>query len=192
MKANTYARGIVTAALAAATMSVFAQGIHPQRFKHLARAMSQQWYASTEARQAADSAMRHFNSEYRYKRITDYQFAAVEIRSMMTVKAWEKAINACGGYNFQQPAQNAEAAVAACIRAGLDKQTQLHYHNDWYRLQLNNQKYHVFREISGYTALPAPTRFTYYCHRSSIAFSGEEFADFLYSFDALVPDIRKV
>lgn len=140
---------------------------------------------------AADSAMRHFNSEYRYKRITDYQFAAEEIRSMMTVKAWEKAINACGGYNFQQPAQNAEAAVAACIRAGLDKQTQLHYHNDWYRLQLNNQKYHVFREISGYTALPAPTRFTYYCHRSSIAFSGEEFADFLYSFDALVPDIRK-
>ena len=59
MKANTYARGIVTAALAAATMSVFAQGIHPQRFKHLARAMSQQWYASTEARQAADSAMRY-------------------------------------------------------------------------------------------------------------------------------------
>lgn len=140
---------------------------------------------------AADSTMRRFKGEYSYKRLSDFQQIAGELRSDMMNSAWEKAMNVCGGYYFRQPAENAEAAVAACIRAGLDKQQRLQYADNRYYLQLDNQDYYVFRELSGFTALPVPARFANFRNRLSIGFSRDVFADFLYSFDALVPDIRK-
>ena len=49
---------IVTVALTVA-MTVLGQVHHPQRFKQMARSMRAEWYASDEARQAADSALRY-------------------------------------------------------------------------------------------------------------------------------------
>ena len=140
---------------------------------------------------AADSALRHFKAEYVYKRLADFPRIAEIIRAEMMNRSWEKAMNACDGYMLRQPAENAEAAVAACIRAGLDKQRHLQYANDRYRLMLDNEDYFIYREISGFTALPVSARTAHYRNRLSIGFPRDAFADFLNSFDVLVPEIRK-
>lgn len=58
MRHHQKALAIVAVALTA-TMTALGQIHHPQRFKHLARSMRAEWYASEEARQAADSALRY-------------------------------------------------------------------------------------------------------------------------------------
>ena len=50
---------VATALLATAMATAMGQTKHPQQFKQLARAMDTEWYASAEAHQAADSAMRY-------------------------------------------------------------------------------------------------------------------------------------
>ena len=50
---------VATALLATAMTTAMGQTKHPQQFKQLARAMDTEWYASAEAHQAADSAMRY-------------------------------------------------------------------------------------------------------------------------------------
>lgn len=141
--------------------------------------------------EAVDSAMRHIKGRLSYSSLSDYvQLSSMLERDLMW-SAWEKALRDCKGYYYGDKVENAEAAVAACIRAGLDRQEGIRYSNNCYWLLLKNQRYYVFRELSGFTAMPESTLTSFHGGRLSIGLSREAFADFLYSFDSIVPQIRE-
>lgn len=140
---------------------------------------------------AVDNAMRHIKGRLSYSSLSDYfQLSSMLERDLMW-SAWEKALRDCKGYYYGDKVENAEAAVAACIRAGLDRQEGIRYSNNCYWLLLKNQKYYVFREVSGFTAMPESTLTSFHGGRLSIGLTREAFADFLYSFDEMVPRIRE-
>ena len=140
---------------------------------------------------AADSALRRIRRDLEYASLPDYvQYASMIERDTMW-SAWEKALQDCRGYYFGDRVENAEAAVAACIRAGLDRQDGIRYSNDCYWLLLENQQYCIFRELSGFTAMPLAAIHSSRGGRLAIGLSREAFADFLYSFDRMVPGISE-
>ena len=90
----------------------------------------------------------------------------------------------------RSPSNRAEGAVAECIRRGVEKK-DISYSRDIYELHLPNGRYYISRECNGYKAKPADQfRFTrdgiYGCDLPKGVF-----ADFLFSFDASIPEIRE-
>lgn len=90
----------------------------------------------------------------------------------------------------RSPRNRAEGAVAECIRRGVEKK-DISYSRDIYELHLPNGRYYISRECRGYKAKPA----------GQFGFTRDDiygcdlpkgvFADFLFSFDASIPEIRK-
>ena len=123
------------------------------------------------------------------RRIKDDYHLSREAEAEVINAVWMKALKACDGFNFRQSAINAEAAVSACIHAGLPK-NQITYSNNVYQIHMPNLEYRVYREITGFTAMPVPATYAQFRNRQAIGFSKEEFAEFLFAFDSLGPDIR--
>ncbi len=138
---------------------------------------------------AVNSALRRIKGDYQYCNLSDYGKLSREAEAEVTNGVWMKALKACDGFNFHQSAINAEAAVSACIHAGLAK-NRITYTNNVYQIHMPNLEYCVFREITGFTAIPIPATYAQLRNREAIGFSREAFAEFMFAFDSLGPDIR--
>ena len=134
--------------------------------------------------------MKKLQVEYRYSGISDYSILAKEVSKDMICSIWNKALLSIDAFNFKESACNAEAAVAACIHAGLDK-NNIQYSTNHFRLKMPNLEYSVIRELSGFTAHPVPALFAFMRQLSAIGLSQQEFAEFLFAFDSIVPEIKK-
>ena len=134
------------------------------------------------------SVLRSFKYDYHYFTLSDFGKASSWAEAELVSGIWTKALVSCEGFRFRQSAVNAEGAVAACIRAGLEKSC-IRYSNNEYLLRLPNLNYRIYRELSGFTAIPVPATTALYRNREAIGLDKETFADFLFSFDALVPII---
>lgn len=135
------------------------------------------------------SVLRGYRLDYRHGTLSDFGDASSRAEAQLMSGIWTKALISCEGFCFRESAVRAEAAVAACIHAGLEKRC-IRYSNNRYLLQLPNFNYLIYREVSGFTALPVSVSSAMYGNREAIGLDKETFAEFLFSFDALVPDIR--
>lgn len=132
--------------------------------------------------------LHRFRKERSHEPLAKFPDLAYKMNANVITRVWNKALESIDAYNFKEPAVNAEAVVAACIHAGLDKR-RIDYTTNVYTLRMEHQSYRVCRELSGYTAYPLPPTWAQHYNRRSLALSKNEFADFLFTFDRLVPDI---
>ena len=134
------------------------------------------------------SILKEFTLDCRYRTLADFGEVFSQAEGELVSRIWVKALLSCDGFSFHQSAANAEAAIAACLRAGLERR-RVRYHNNVYRIHMTNFEYIIHRELSGFTAIPLPATNAQYRNREAIGLDKEAFADFLLSFDALGPDI---
>ena len=137
---------------------------------------------------AVKSILKEFKLDCRYRTLADFGKVSSQAEGELVNRIWTKALLHCDGFSFHQSAANAEAAIAACLRAGLERR-RVRYHNNVYRIHLTNFEYIIHRELSGFTALPLPATNAQNRNREAIGLDKEAFADFLLSFDALGPAI---
>ena len=138
---------------------------------------------------ACSSELRRFRREHSRAPLSRFPELSFEIRYEVIGSVWNRALEANDAYNFKEPAANAEAAVAACIHAGLDK-GRIDYSINIYHLSLEHLEYSVYRELSGFTAFPYPRSRYQFLDKRAIGLSKTEFAEFLFAFDKIVPDIQ--
>jgi hypothetical protein len=85
------------------------------------------------------------------------------------------------------PDTRAEGVVAECIRRGVDKK-DIFYSWDLYELHLPEGSYFISRDKKGYGAWPMD-RMDFRDGIHNYTIPKEVFADFLFSFDRLIPEI---
>jgi hypothetical protein len=134
-------------------------------------------------------ALNRFKRERCHEPLAKFPDLAWKIRADVVNRIWNRTLESMGAFTFKQPAVNAEAAVAACIQAGLDK-FHIDYTTNVYVLKMENLHYRVVRELSGFRAYPLPPGQFPFVNTQSLSLSKEEFADFLFTFDGLVPEIK--
>ena len=132
--------------------------------------------------------LHRFRKERCCEPLAKFPDLAMKMRAEVIGRIWNKALESIDAYNFREPAANAEAVVAACIHAGLDK-GRMDYTTNVYTLRMEHLNYRVYREVSGFSAFPLPPSRAQYYNRQSLALSKNAFADLLFSFDKKVPDI---
>ena len=140
-------------------------------------------------RSACMAALHRFRKERSCEPLAKFPDLAFKMKADVIDRVWNRALESIDAYNFKEPAANAEAAVAACIHAGLDK-FHIDYTTNMYLLRMEHLNYRVCRELSGFTAFPLPPGRSRYYNRQSLALSKDEFADFLFAFDRAVPEIK--
>ena len=131
-------------------------------------------------RSACMAALHRFRKERSCEPLAKFPDLAIKMKADVIGRVWNRALESIDAYNFKEPAANAEAAVAACIHAGLDK-FHIDYTNNLYLLRMEHLNYRVCRELSGFTAFPLPPGRSRYYNRQSLALSKDEFADFLFA-----------
>lgn len=138
---------------------------------------------------AADYALMHFQKESRWGESYDTGKIRQEILESVIETSWAKALKAADAYTLHGSAPIAEAVVSACIHAGIDKQKvkMVHFYG-WFAIKFPNLVYSIRKEISGYTAKPEWVK-TWREFQTVIGLKPDEFAQFLFAFDTLYPDI---
>lgn len=132
--------------------------------------------------------LHRFERERSHEPLAKFPNLSNKMKADVIDRVWNRTLELIDAYNFKEPAVNAEAAVAACIHAGLDKQ-RIDYTTNMYVLRMEHLNYRVCRELSGFTAFPLPQSRSGRYDRKSLALSKDEFADFLFAFDRSVPEI---
>ena len=134
-------------------------------------------------------ALRRFKSEIGFEPLSKFPELSLRMKADVINSVWDRALESIDAYNFKEPAANAEAAVAGCIHAGLDK-GRIAYTTNVYELRMEHLSYRVHRELSGFTVFPLlPIGYRRPNNRLSLGLNQTEFADFLFSFDRAVPEI---
>lgn len=138
---------------------------------------------------AADYALMHFQKGTRWEETYDTGKIRQEILEAVIEVSWAKALKAADAYTLHGSAPIAEAVVSACIHAGIDKQkVKMVHYSGWFTIEFPNFVYSIRKEISGYTAIPEGVK-TWRGFQAVIGFKPDEFAQFLFAFDAIYPDI---
>ena len=138
---------------------------------------------------AADYALMHFQKGTRWEETYDTGKIRQEILEAVIEVSWAKALKAADAYTLHGSAPIAEAVVSACIHAGIDKQkVKMVHYSGWFTIEFPNLVYSIRKEISGYTAIPEGVK-TWRGFQAVIGFKPDEFAQFLFAFDAIYPDI---
>lgn len=104
-------------------------------------------------------------------------------------RLWDRLMSDCKGYRQECRLLVSEKALACLIRKGAHK-SDIRMTYTKATVQLNNCTYYVNKEGGGCSAGPCGSG-SFWCHTPMrwVALSGEDFADFMFDFDALVPDI---
>ena len=138
---------------------------------------------------AADYALMHFQKGSRWGESYDTGKIRQEILESVIETSWAKALKAADAYTLHGSAPIAEAVVSACIHAGVDKnKVKMVHFSGWFTIEFPNLVYSIRKEISGYTARPEGVK-TWREFQTVIGFKPEDFAQFLFAFDTLYPDI---
>ena len=138
---------------------------------------------------AADYALMHFQKGSRWGESYDTGKIRQEILESVIETSWAKALKAADAYTLHGSAPIAEAVVSACIHAGVDKnKVKMVHFSCWFTIEFPNLVYSIRKEISGYTARPEGVK-TWREFQTVIGFKPEDFAQFLFAFDTLYPDI---
>ena len=138
-------------------------------------------------KQCSEKLLNRFKNGHDWCNVTDKTELSDIMTGELMGRLWKKALTKADAFSFQGEATVAEAAVAACMRAGICKDRII---CDGFRIfiLLPNHYYVVDKEISGFTVNPGGAM--PWCNEA-VGFSKEQFVDFIFGFDALVPDIKR-
>ena len=138
---------------------------------------------------AADSALRRYRLGD-WSRVKDPGVLRNDIILYACWNAWDRILSQMDAYGPGGKVCNAEAAVAACMRKGLNK-SDIMFLGDTLILKLTYGSYRIYRQLSGFSArisFPRPCG-----HLPAVLFmEPEAFADFLYAFDSIIPELSKI
>ena len=140
-------------------------------------------------RPSTAALLEEFKNNFKWKNDPDREEIFDDMAEELLTRVWRQALGDADAFTFNGKATVAEAAVAACIRAGVDK-SRIRFNNCRFVLSLEHYSYIVKKELSGFVSMPAGCSEKACCNKA-IGLTRERFADFLFSFDALIPDIRQ-
>lgn len=135
-----------------------------------------------------------FSSEYRYSGseiITNFEMERENLMGECLSKLWDKLMSFYEAYAADRPLLLSEKALACLIRRGADRKN-IRLNGTNAKVRLNNLTYYVEKEGFGCTAGPCCTA-RFWCNLPMrwVSLSGEDFADFMFEFDELVPALAK-
>lgn len=140
---------------------------------------------------AARYALMHFKKGSHWGDSLDPGEIRQEILDFVIEESWVKALKAIDAFILHGSAPVAEAVVAACIHAGIDKQkVRMVHFNGFFMVDFPHMAFSIRKEISGYIARPEVVK-TITVFQTVIGLNPDEFVQFLFAFDALYPDMLK-
>lgn len=114
-----------------------------------------------------------------------------EFYGEITGRLWEKTLIYCKSLRPPADSCSAEEVVAAIIRKGLKKEA-IKFRGSSFILSLPNHTYEVKKTDGGFNARPEYGRFSYQDHASRwISMDKEDFAEFIFAFDAILPSVKE-
>jgi len=123
--------------------------------------------------------------------ISDFEEERDRLLGEALSKLWDQLMSNYKAYESGQPLLVSEKALACLIRRGLDRK-DLTMSGTKAGVKLSSFNYYVDKQGVGCTA--GPSVWSNYLHRLPmrwIALSGEDFADFMFDFDGIVPWVEK-
>jgi len=144
--------------------------------------------ASAHIKSAVDSLRKSARSGYNWEH--DGLLSCEETMLGPVVnKVWDTILAEIKGYDFSRPAVSGEMAMAEIMRRGVKKEDIRIRHNS-FTFRLQNSEYRIYKEISGFTSGACRVGGSGNSTMHAIGLSAESFADFIYFFDSIIPEIK--